>query len=650
MLNIKYSTTAHKCMHDMRKEAAGFTLIELSVVFIIISVIIGGGFSLLVTGIWSAQYNSTVNTMDAIEDALQKYVAANGRIPCPADLTIAKGAANYGQEAGYAVGGTGTGECVTGMTPAANTTFSNGAEEGGVPTRTLSLPDSYMYDGWGHKFRYVVNPAYTISNSSHSSWVIPTYFGCTNVSIKGITVNDASGNPRTQKAIYAIISHGPNGHGGYTSNGIVTNTGSTNADEQQNCHCTNTGAGNGNTAATYVEKAPMPNSANLLNSFDDIVAYKEDWQLQTANNQYTTSSCPATCTPVSGYSYCRSIIIDHTKVGTVSNTDQANFPMLFSGTYSYLATVANGGNVQNASGYDIVFTSDSAGNTTIPFERESYIATTGVVVFWVQVPLVSHSADTSIYMSYGNASINTDHSQATLVWDSNYKAVYHLNSSLNDSTSNANTMSNDSSTSTAGVFANGRSFTSSDPDDTKTITLPTTAVDNFTMSAWAQTSVLADDAAIIYLGDDSASSNGYGIYENTYWSAFYDSASGGTVLPPSPPVTNKAVKNTWTYLVLTRTSGVGQLYINGVAAGNTFNNTPVTPVKYFSLGSEMQSNGTQSKSLDGKIDEARFSVIPRSADWIITEFNNQGWPDKASGSGLGGTTSGFYTVGGASTR
>src|ERR1700686_2127248 len=58
-----------------------------------------------------------------------------------------------------------------------------------------------------------------------------------------------------------------------------------------------------------------------------------------------------------GYAYRRAITIDHTKV---PNTDQANFPVLVSGTYSYLATISNGGNVTNENGYDIIFTSDSA--------------------------------------------------------------------------------------------------------------------------------------------------------------------------------------------------------------------------------------------------------------------------------------------------
>ena len=51
-----------------------------------------------------------------------------------------------------------------------------------------------------------------------------------------------------------------------------------------------------------------------------------------------------------GYIHSRAITIDHTKV---PNTDQSNFPVLISGTNSYLATTSNGGYVTNANGYDM---------------------------------------------------------------------------------------------------------------------------------------------------------------------------------------------------------------------------------------------------------------------------------------------------------
>src|SRR3989338_568005 len=92
-----------------------------------------------------------------------------------------------------------------------------------------------------------------------------------------------------------------------------------------------------------------------------------------------------------GFLYSRSITIDRTKV---PNTDQTDFPVLVSGTYSYLATVANGGKVQNASGYDVGFYTNSKCSTgKMSWETELYTATTGVVNYWVKVPTLTTASD-----------------------------------------------------------------------------------------------------------------------------------------------------------------------------------------------------------------------------------------------------------------
>src|SRR6266481_2731264 len=106
-----------------------------------------------------------------------------------------------------------------------------------------------------------------------------------------------------------------------------------------------------------------------------------------------------------GYAFRRTITIDHTKV---ANTDQTNFPVLVSGTYSYMATVANGGSVTSSNGFDIIFTSDAGGSNALAFEQDSYNSSTGAITYWVKIPTVSHSTDTTFYLFYGNSSIGTD--------------------------------------------------------------------------------------------------------------------------------------------------------------------------------------------------------------------------------------------------
>jgi biopolymer transport protein ExbB len=110
----------------------------------------------------------------------------------------------------------------------------------------------------------------------------------------------------------------------------------------------------------------------------------------------------------------------------VQNTDQTNFPVLINTIDPTLASTANGGHVANANGYDIVFTSDATCSKNLNFEIESWNATSGQLVAWVQLPVLSHVSDTNFFVCYGNPAIATAQSNPSGVWDSNYKGVWHL--------------------------------------------------------------------------------------------------------------------------------------------------------------------------------------------------------------------------------
>jgi len=164
-----------------------------------------------------------------------------------------------------------------------------------------------------------------------------------------------------------------------------------------------------------------------------------------------------------GYSNRRTITINHAKV---PNTDQTNFPVLISGTYADLATIANSGSVTNASGYDLVFTSDPGGSNVLAFEQDSYSPTTGQINYWVKIPSLSSSVDTVIFMFYGNSSVTTDQSNKTAVWSNGYVGVWHLPNgttlSTNDSTSLGNNATNVNSVSaSAGEVGGGATFNGS---------------------------------------------------------------------------------------------------------------------------------------------------------------------------------------------
>lgn len=123
---------------------------------------------------------------------------------------------------------------------------------------------------------------------------------------------------------------------------------------------------------------------------------------------------------VDGLSYTtrKKLTIDETKIDTANLT---NFPVLVK-----LTDDAQIGVGANADGFDIRFTS-SDGITLLKYERESWAVAAGVcnACFWVKIPTVKYDANTEFYIYYRTTD-TADGADPTNVWDTNFKAVYHL--------------------------------------------------------------------------------------------------------------------------------------------------------------------------------------------------------------------------------
>ena len=131
----------------------------------------------------------------------------------------------------------------------------------------------------------------------------------------------------------------------------------------------------------------------------------------------------------SNWAYRKKITVDSSKVPST----QTNFPVLINITDTDLRDHAQ------SSGNDILFT--NATGTKLNHEIDLWVNTTGQLVAWVNVTSLSSSADTILYMYYGNSDA-ADQQNVHGTWDENYVAVYHMNdvttSTILDSTSNAN--------------------------------------------------------------------------------------------------------------------------------------------------------------------------------------------------------------------
>lgn len=331
----------------------------------------------------------------------------------------------------------------------------------------------------------------------------------------------------------------------------------------------------------------------------------------------------------------RSITIDHTKVGS---TDQTNFPVLFSGTYTYLKTVANGGKVQNSNGYDIGFYSDSGLTTKLDWEIETWNGTTGEINAWVRVPTVSHTSDTVIYIGYADSGITTDQSNKTGVWDTNYKMVMHLadGSTLNttDSTSNGNSMpvGNNSApvpSATTGKIDGGASFVAASQNAiTINDVASLRATDHFTVSCWYKPTSLSsynvmigkgDGTTLNYFLETTGEATPHVRAGFTQGVANYVSSFGVTGLSTG----------VWIYMGGTYDGANIKAFLNGALdhsqaqTGNADN--PTAGSGQLAIG--RSGNYTGGAFSDGVIDEPRVSIgIARSADWFLSEYNNQSSP------------------------
>lgn len=328
-----------------------------------------------------------------------------------------------------------------------------------------------------------------------------------------------------------------------------------------------------------------------------------------------------------GYIYKKQLTIDGSQVPGGSTLN--NFPVLVAITDSQLRTTANGGRVNNASGFDIIFTDDAEG-TKLSHEIESYDGTTGTIKMWVKVLNLYSGSNTVLYVYYGNSSISSTQENKTDVWSSNYAGVWHLGANLNDSTSNANNGTNvGATTGVAGKVGNGISSNGS----SGRVTVANHASlkpSNVTLSAWVYRNGAQDTwGKPVWFGQNSASPYGpYGLqFNNGSDTEIGGQIASDTTSYPLYATTSSLSDVTWTYLASTYNGSAFNIYFNlaaySTSPGVTLGNYDGTN----GLGIGGRYDGNTSQAFLGSIDEVRISNVARTAGWLNTEYytvQNQG--------------------------
>jgi prepilin-type N-terminal cleavage/methylation domain-containing protein len=178
--------------------ARGFTLIEIAIVMVVIGLVLSGGLMAVAPVLETSKISDTNAKMDRIEQALILHVIRYGCLPCPADSSIASGAASVGQAFGAAYYSS---ACTTACDASVDATA---AAQGIVPWVNLGLSEADVTDGFGYRIDYAVAPLLAQSNT-----MVRTPPATYPVGVLAVQTTAASGgSTTTSTAAYVLISHG----------------------------------------------------------------------------------------------------------------------------------------------------------------------------------------------------------------------------------------------------------------------------------------------------------------------------------------------------------------------------------------------------------------------------------------------------------
>jgi prepilin-type N-terminal cleavage/methylation domain-containing protein len=198
---MRFNITSHK--------SAGFSLVELSVVLVIVGTLLG----MVITGIVSfaknAANSATRSKQVAIQEALLSYLRANGRLPCP----------DTGQPSSLGISTANLPDGVENRATEGDPTTGCRSPAGLVPYATLGMPRDAAIDPWGNFISYIVSnnnaPAAPLAATPTRDWAVKANFK--SGSMGDIEVLDDLNT--AAPAVAVLISHGIGGDGAFTTKG-----------------------------------------------------------------------------------------------------------------------------------------------------------------------------------------------------------------------------------------------------------------------------------------------------------------------------------------------------------------------------------------------------------------------------------------------
>lgn len=308
---------------------------------------------------------------------------------------------------------------------------------------------------------------------------------------------------------------------------------------------------------------------------------------------------------ISNYTVKRTITISSSLI----DADLLDFPVLVkldATNFNFTSSSSNGS--------DIRFTLTD-GITVLAYERERHDSVNNVAEYWVKLPSISSTSDTSFYMYYTTTTL-TDGQNVEWVWDNNYLGVWHLGDSPTriDSTINNNDGTSSGGVSTAtGQIANATLFNgiNSHIDTGTGINL---ANKDFTISFLVKrerTGLLE-----LVVGQGTPSTN-IGLHigfrtNDTFGFGFY-----GNDLYTTTTYTDITNIHLWT-ATYNATTKSRNLYFDGTLVANDTASANFQGTGTFFIGRSFDGY-----NLQGLMDEARVAGVVRSSAWIKASYHSE---------------------------
>ena len=242
---------------------------------------------------------------------------------------------------------------------------------------------------------------------------------------------------------------------------------------------------------------------------------------------------------------------------------------------------------------------------------------------WVKT---SMTTTTEIYITIDGSSsepaVDSDYGSEN-VWNSNYKAIYHLDDA-DDSSDNDNDLTAVSSPSAvAGKLGKAYSFDGVD-DELVDTTFTNFGNTNFTIQMWVNVDSISEAGAFFKLGS-AAGKDGValGVGTTRLEPAYLGNKIVGLVEDIRWISTGDDLGTGWQRLELQiNSSGYPEVFLNGVSVYSDTTGTLNDPVDDFQIGG-YTTGGSTSRHVDALIDEVHVISGNITSDWRTTEYNNQ---------------------------